>query len=112
LVYHLQIAQRDIVEFCRNPSHVSPEYPAGYWPKGPAPESAGRWEEAIASFREDLRAMIEMVKDPGNDLFEPFPHGSGQNLLREAILIIDHNSYHIGQLVDVRMLLEVPVRDW
>jgi hypothetical protein len=56
--------------------------------------------------------MGEMVSDPGNDLFEPLAHGTGQNLLREAILIIDHNSYHIGQLVDVRMLLEAPVRDW
>ena len=56
--------------------------------------------------------MVELVKDPNNDLFVPFAHGSGQNLLREAILIIDHNSYHIGQLVDIRMLLGVPVRDW
>ena len=112
LVYHLQIAQQDIVEFCRDPSHVSPEYPSGYWPEEPAPRSEDQWRKTVASFQADLRTMVEMVKDPGSDLFEPFAHGSGQNLLREAILIIDHNSYHIGQLVDVRMLLEAPVRDW
>jgi len=56
--------------------------------------------------------MADLVRDPGNDLFTPFAHGSGQNLLQEAIQIIDHNSYHIGQLVDIRMLLGVPVRDW
>jgi hypothetical protein len=112
LVFHLQIAQQDIVEFCRDPSHVSPEYPSGYWPGEPAPRSVDQWRATLASFRADLRAMAEMVKDPGNDLLEPFAHGSGQNLLREAILIIDHNSYHIGQLVDIRMLLEAPVRDW
>jgi hypothetical protein len=112
LVYHVQIAQWDILEFCRHAGHVSPEYPSGYWPKTDAPEDEQQWLGTIASFGEDLRAMMELVEDPGNDLFAPFPHGSGQNLLREAILIIDHNSYHIGQLVDIRMLLGVAVRDW
>ena len=112
LVYHLQIAQWDILEFCRNPAHVSPEYPSGYWSGSPIPDSEEQWGETIASFRADLEAMVDLVSNPGNDLFAPFPHGSGQNLLREAILIIDHNSYHIGQLVDVRMLLKAPVRDW
>jgi len=112
LVYHMQIAQRDILEFCRNPAHVSPEYPSGYWPSSPVPESEEQWLDAMASFRADLEAMADLVKNPDNDLFAPFPHGSGQNLLREAILIIDHNSYHIGQIVDVRMLLKAKVRDW
>ena len=112
LVCHLQIAQRDILEFCRNPGHRSPEYPSGYWPQSPAPESERQWLGTIESFRGDLGDFMDRVKDPDNDLFTPFAHGSGQNLLREAILIIDHNSYHIGQLVDIRMLLEVAVRDW
>ena len=112
LIYHLQVAQRDILEFCRNPAHVSPQYPSGYWPRDPAPESKEQWLGMIESFRRDLKDMIDLVKDPENDLFAPFPHGSGQSLLREAILVIDHNSYHIGQLVDIRMLLKVPVRDW
>jgi hypothetical protein len=112
LVYHLQIAQADILEFCRNPAHRSPEYPSGYWPQSPAPESGQQWLGTIEKFRGDLEDFIGLVKNPDNDLFAPFAHGSGQNLLREAILIIDHNSYHIGQLVDIRMLLEVPVRDW
>ncbi|UCF96994.1 MAG: DinB family protein [Spirochaetaceae bacterium] len=112
LVYHLQMAQSDILEFSRNPAHVSPEYPSGYWPKAPAPADEEQWQGTIASFREDLQAMIALVKNPDSDLFTPFAHGSGQNLLREAILIIDHNSYHIGQLVDIRMLLGIPVRDW
>jgi hypothetical protein len=112
LVYHLHIVQWDILEFCRNPSHISPEYPSGYWPRDPASESEEQWLKTIASFQADLKDMIDLVKNPDNDLFAPFPHGSGQNLLREAILIIDHNSYHIGQLVDIRMLLEAKVRDW
>ena len=112
LVYHLWIVQWDILEFCRDPAHVSPEYPSGYWPERPNPESEEQWLGTIESFRTDLEDMIDLVKDPRNDLFSPFPYGSGQNLLREAILVVDHNSYHIGQLVAIRMLLEAPVRDW
>ena len=112
LVYHLRLAQWDILEFCRNPGHVSPEYPSGYWPTAAAPSNEEQWQGTIVSFREDLQAMIGRIRDTDNDLFAPFAHGSGQNLLREAILVIDHNSYHIGQLVDIRMLLGAPVRDW
>ncbi len=112
LVYHLWSAQRDILEFCRDPGHVSPEYPSGYWPTAEAPENEAQWNRTASSFRSDLEAMTGLVRDPANDLFIPFAHGSGQNLLREAILVIDHNSYHIGQLVDIRMLLDVAVRDW
>jgi len=112
LVFHLWTAQEDILEFCRGPGHVSPEYPSGYWPNDPQPADVEQWHLTIESFARDLHAMIDLVEDPGNDLFTPFPHGSGQYLLREAILLIDHNSYHIGQLVDIRMLLGVPVRDW
>ncbi len=112
LVFHLQIAQWDMVKFCTDSKHVSPEYPSGYWPESDAPADDEQWKRTVVSFNSDLKAMAELIKDPGNDLFTPFAHGSGQNLLQEAIQIIDHNSYHIGQLVDIRMLLGVPVRDW
>ena len=111
LVFHLQIAQWDMLTFCTDPKHASPEYPSGYWPETEAPKDEEQWKRTVASFHADLKTMADLVKDPGNDLLAPFPHGSGQNLLQEAIQIIDHNSYHIGQLVDIRMLLRVPVRD-
>ncbi len=112
LVFHLQIAQWDMLAFCTDPKHVSPEYPSGYWPETEAPKDEEQWKRTVSSFLTELQAMVDLVKDPGNDLLAPFPHGSGQNLLQEAIQIIDHNSYHIGQFVDIRMLLGVPVRDW
>ncbi len=112
LVYHLWIAQWDILEFCKDSRHISPDYPSGYWPQEDGPESEERWNETVDSFRRDLKAVTALVRDPANDLLASFPCGDGQNLLREAILIIDHNSYHIGQLVDIRMLLDVAVRDW
>ena len=112
LIYHLRIAQWDILEFSINPAHTSPEYPAGYWPGADAPSTGEEWRQTVASFRADLQATMDLVADEGNDLVEPFAHGSGQTLLREALLAADHNAYHIGQLVDIRMLLGVPVRDY
>lgn len=112
LVDHLRIAQWDILEFIKNPDHTSPDYPHGYWPKKNAPADAQAWYDAISAFSNDLEEIKTLVADPEADLLSPFPHGSGQTLLREALLVADHNSYHIGQLVDLRMLLGVPVRDY
>ena len=107
LLEHLRIAQWDILEFSRNPKHVSPKWPEGYWPKNPAPPTPAAWTKSITQFRTDLRAMQELVADPNTDLLAAFPHGDGQTLLREALLMADHNSYHLGQLVLVRRLLGV-----
>ncbi len=105
LLEHLRIAQWDILEFTRNPRHVSPPWPEGYWPTGDAPPDDGVWDRSVAAFRADLRAMQDLVADPATDLFTPLPHGEGQTVLREALLVADHNAYHIGQLVVVRRLL-------
>ena len=105
LVEHMRIAQWDILEFSRNAAHVSPEFPAGYWPPGDAPEDPAAWDRTLAAFRADLKAMCDLVADPATDLFAPIPHGQGQTVLREALLVADHNSYHLGQLVTVRRLL-------
>ena len=107
LVYHLWLTQWDILEFSRDASHESPEWPVGYWPTADGPASGKEWDQALRKFRTDLDAMIAMVRDPKNDLLLPFAHGDGQTLLREALLVIDHNSYHVGQLVDLKRLLGV-----
>ena len=105
LLEHMRIAQWDILEFSRNPQHVSPKFPDGYWPKGDAPPEASAWDRSVAGFRADLRAMQELVANPATDLFAPIPHGQGQTILREALLVADHNAYHLGQLVTIRRLL-------
>jgi hypothetical protein len=102
---HLRIAQWDILEFSRDPAHVSPEWPAGYWPAAPEPPDPEAWDRTVEAFRRDLAAMQALVEDPASDLFTPFPHGKGQTLLREALLVADHNAYHLGELVVVRRLL-------
>jgi hypothetical protein len=105
LLEHVRIAQWDILEFSRNPKHISPAFPEGYWPSGDAPPTETAWDESVAAFHKDLQAMIDLVAEADSDLFTPFPHGQGQTLLREALLVADHNAYHLGQLVIVRRLL-------
>ena len=105
LLEHLRIAQWDILRFSIDPAHISPEFPKGYWPEGDAPPVADAWDRSVASFRADLKAMMDLVADPAVDLFAPLPHGQGQTVLREALLVADHNAYHLAQLVDVRRLL-------
>lgn len=105
LLEHLRIAQWDILEFTRNPRHVSPPWPEGYWPAGDAPPDNLAWDRSVAAFRADLQAMQDLVADASTDLFTPLPHGDGQTTLREALLVADHNAYHLGQLVVVRRLL-------
>jgi len=105
LVEHLRIAQHDILEFSRDPKHVSPSWPSGYWPKTAAPPSAAAWAKSIRGFRADLQAMAKLVASPATDLFAKIPHGDGQTVLREALLAADHNSHHIGQLILLRRLL-------
>lgn len=105
LLEHMRLAQWDILEFSRNPSHVSPSFPDGYWPQGDAPPDKDAWEPSVAAFRADLKAMQDLVADAATDLFAPIPHGAGQTILREALLVADHNAYHLGQLVVVRRAL-------
>jgi len=105
LLEHLRICQCDILEFSRNPKHVSPEYPAGYWPPTGAPPDEAAWEKSVKAFGADLKAMQRLVADPETDLFARIPHGTGQTILREALLVADHNAYHLGQLVLLRRLL-------
>lgn len=105
LLEHLRIAQWDILEFSRNPQHESPEWPKGYWPTETAPANQAALDDTLNAISGNLEEMIELLQDPANNLFEPFAHGSGQNLLREAMLVAEHNAYHLGEIVVVRRLL-------
>jgi hypothetical protein len=120
LLEHLRIAQEDIARFSgvadeRLPATIGTNYPkgyeeltwpAGYWPKSPAPADASQWNKSVAGVQQDLDSFISLVEDPERNLFEPFPWGDRQTLLREALLLADHNAYHVGQLVLVRRMLE------
>ena len=105
LLEHWRICQWDILEFSRNPRHASPDFPDGYWPDADAPPHAAAWDACVQACRDDLQAMIELVANPSTDLYAPIPHGDGQTILREALLLADHNAYHLGQLVFLRRCL-------
>ena len=103
---HMRIAQWDILEFSRNAAHVSPKFPDGYWPDPEKAGNAALWNETVEKFRGDLKQMEALVADPVTDLFAKIPHGKGQTILREALLIADHNSYHLGALLVMGRLLK------
>jgi len=105
LLEHLRLAQWDILEFSRNPKHVSPKWPEGYWPKTEAAPNPGAWNASVKKFRQDLEAMQDLVNNPKTDLFARISWGEGQTILREALLVADHNAYHLGQMLDARRLL-------
>ncbi|TPG63801.1 DinB family protein [Hymenobacter nivis] len=108
LVDHIRIAQWDILEFSRDAAHQSPPWPAGYWTPDPAPATDAAWDEALAQIARDRAAFEALLHEPARDLYAPLAHGDGQTLLREALLIADHNAYHVGQIVLLRRLLGAP----
>ncbi|MBV9268144.1 MAG: DinB family protein [Acidobacteriaceae bacterium] len=105
LLEHMRIAQWDILEFSRDAKHRSPKWPDGYWPKTEAPPSDEAWDKSVAAFRRDRAEMIVFLDEGSENLFKRFPHGDGQTALREVLLIANHNSYHLGQLVFLKKLL-------
>ena len=105
LLEHMRIAQWDILEFTRNPKHKSPEFPKGYWPKKSNPPDEAAWSKTVKAIEADLKEMVELIANPSLDLFAEIPHGDGQTILREALLLADHNAYHLGQLVQLRKQL-------
>jgi hypothetical protein len=107
LLEHMRIAQQDILDFSRNPNYKSIKWPDAYWPKKSGPLSPTAWDTSVMSFREDLDAMKTLVNDPKIDLFADIEWGEGQTILREAMLVADHNAHHLGQLIDVRRLLGI-----
>ncbi len=105
LLEHMRIAQWDILEFSRDAKHASPDWPGGYWPATPAPPNTKAWDNSLKAFTQDLEGMKKLVAGKKTDLFAKIPHGTGQTILREALLVADHNAYHLGQVLTVRRLL-------
>ncbi len=104
---HIRIAQDDIVRFSMNHdgSYHSPKWPEGYWPRSASPADGKSWKHTLQQVQDDRDKMIRLVNDPANDLLAPFAWGDGQNLLREALLVADHTSHHLGELIVIRRLL-------
>lgn len=107
LLEHIRLTQRDILDFCRDPSYAAPKWPDDYWPKSTTPPTPQSWQESVAAFRVDRKDLEKIIADPTLDLYAKIPHGEGQTYLREVLLVADHSAYHLGELVAVRRLLGV-----
>jgi len=105
LAEHIRIVQWDILEFSKDQSHQSPKWPDEYWPKEAAPENDAAWDKTIGQIKKDADSFIALLNDTKNNLYEPLPHGDGQTLLREALLVGDHASYHTAEIIVLRRLL-------
>jgi hypothetical protein len=105
LLEHMRLAQEDILDFSRNPKYKERKFPDDYWPPTAEPPSSEAWDKSVKQFQHDLKEMQQLIADTTHDLLAKLPHGAGQTLLREALLVADHNSYHLGQLVFLRKML-------
>ena len=105
LLEHIRFTLNDLLVFSTNPDYVAPKWPEAYWPKESAPETPAAWKTSAKALKADLKAFAELIRNPESNLYAPIPWGEGQTLLREALLAIDHTSYHVGQLVMVRKQL-------
>lgn len=105
LLEHLRLSQRDILDFIRDPHYREGNWPEDYWPARDETATVDEWQRTIAAFQEDMRALQEILLDPATDLYAPIPHGSGQNILREMLVVADHNAYHVGEFAIMRQVM-------
>ncbi len=113
LLEHMRIAQWDILEFVRNPRHVSPEFPTGYWPAADQLASPRQWRKSVTDFSADLKAVEALITDEMTNFFDPLPHAPDYTVFREMLLIADHNAYHVGELVSLRRVLDMkPIKEY
>lgn len=108
LAEHIRIAQWDILEFSRNPKHVSPEWPAEYWTSETKPPSEKEWHACLRKIKADRCEFVDLLTQARDDIYKTFQHGNGKSLLKEALVLADHNAYHAGEIIIIRRLLN----DW
>jgi hypothetical protein len=113
LLEHMRIVQWDILEFVRNPKHVSPDFPDGYWPPPDKMAKPADWKKTAKGFQGDLEAMQGIVQDPKTNFIDPIPHAKEYTVLRESLLVADHNAFHVGEFVALRRVLNIkPVKEY
>ncbi len=105
LLEHIRRAQRDILEFIRDPNYVSPQWPEGYWPKKDERADSAAWQRTVDLIHEDLLSLEQLARDPKTDLYSPIPHGDGQTIFRELLLVADHSTYHLGEFAILRQVM-------
>ncbi|MDX2078400.1 MAG: DinB family protein [bacterium] len=108
LLEHLRICQWDILDYCRNANYKHLKFPDDLWqPHDVITDEAG-WKNTIKQFQDDLAELVALVNNPQTDLFAPIPHGyDGHTILREILVVADHNAYHIGEFGILRQVVGI-----
>lgn len=106
LAEHLRLTQADILDYMTNPAYEAPEWPREYWPAAHARATKAEWDASVAAFQRDLEAIVAIVADESNDLFATVPSNDEHQLLREVLIVVDHNAYHIGELGILRQVID------
>jgi hypothetical protein len=113
LLEHMRRTQQDILQFVVDPDYVSPEFPAGCWPKVDEAATVGQWRKTVQDIRDGLDAVEQSVRDPKTDFSNPIPHAKDYTVLREVLLVADHNAYHTAELVSSRRVLNLkPIKEY
>lgn len=108
LLEHLRITQWDILDYIRNPKYQPIEWPRDYWTPRDAVADEAAWHGTIKQFQADRAALVAIVENPQTDLYAPIPHGyDGHTILREILVVADHNAYHIGELGILRQVVGI-----
>jgi len=106
LIEHIRICQWDILDYIRNPDYAWPDFPKDYWPAHDATTDHAGWDKTIAQFKADSEALVQIIHNPNNDLHAQIVHGSpGHSIMREILVVADHNAYHIGELGILRQIM-------
>ena len=105
LLEHLRIAQYDILDYVRNPDYTTPNWPADYWPAPDAITDAAGWQATLDAFRADRLALEAIIQAPETDLTAPLPHAPQHNILREILVVAEHNAYHTGEFAILRQVM-------
>ncbi len=106
LLWHINFTLHDLLLFCTDPKYLSPKWPGEYWPRDEQPPNEDAWDATLRALHADLAAFEKMIMDPAENMYSTIPWGDGQTVLREILLAADHTSYHLGQIVLLRKLLD------
>ena len=105
LLEHVRITQRDILDYIRDPTYVSPEWPVGYWPDPAATATRAEFEATLSAFVMDRQALEDLILDPMTDLLAPLAHAPQHTVVREVRIVANHNSYHLGEFGILRQVM-------
>jgi len=104
LIEHLRITQRDILNYLLDADYEELTWPKDYWPAPDATTDDAGWNASIAGFEADLAQLVGMVEDPAIDLTASVPSNPDHTVLREILIVADHNAYHVGELAILRQV--------